>query len=182
VSVVGRGRSSRPRVSAVKAWPVFWALCVCCEVWPAVWTPCGRRGSVAGFLGLVCSPWGVIILLGLVRPPWGRRRFSGPRMLAVVAWPIPWSLYVRHVGVVGPLGFACLSRGRGRSDGPLMSVVGHGMFPGPRISAVRVWPVLWAPYVCRVGVAGPLGPVCPLRVRCWSPGPRMFAVGALPVT
>jgi len=57
-----------------------------------------------------------------------------------------------------------------------------------------VWPVPWAPYGNRAGVAGPLDPVRPLwgvagplglvwqawgRVR--SRGPRMAAMGARPV-
>jgi len=49
------------------------------------------------------------------------------------------------------------------------------------MAAVLAWPVHWAPYGRRGGVAGPLGPVWPPWGRGRSPGPRMAAVGAWPV-
>ena len=62
------------------------------------------------------------------------------------------------------------------------------------MATVGAWPVPWAQYASRGGVAGPLGPtwsprgrgrslspVCPPWRRCRFPGERMAAVGAWPV-
>jgi len=47
-----------------------------------------------------------------------------------------------------------------------------------RMAAVGAWQVPWDPYLCRVGVAGPLGPVWPPWGRGRSPETRMAAAGA----
>jgi len=49
------------------------------------------------------------------------------------------------------------------------------------MSAVKAWPVPWAPCGRRGGVAGFLGRVWPPWGRGRSPGPRVAAVGAWPV-
>jgi len=49
------------------------------------------------------------------------------------------------------------------------------------MAAVGAWPVSWAPYICRVLVAGVLGPVWVPWGHGRSPMPRMGAVGAWPV-
>jgi len=54
-------------------------------------------------------------------------------MAAMRASPVPWALHYHRGGVAGPLGPAWPPWGRGRS-------------PGPRIAAVVVWPVPWAPH------------------------------------
>ena len=60
-------------------------------VWQAPWASGGRRGTVAGPLGLVWLPWGRCRPLGFVWPPWWRGWIPGPRMAAVVAWPATWA-------------------------------------------------------------------------------------------
>jgi len=62
-----------------------------------------------------------------------------------------------------------------------MPAVGRGRSPGPRMATVGAWPVSWAPYGRRGGVASPLGPVCLPWGRGRSPGPRMAAMEAWPV-
>ena len=59
---------------------------------------------------------------------------------------------------------------------------GRGRSPGPRTAALGAWPVQWALYGRRGGVAGPLGPEWPPWGRGRSPGPRLKAVGAWGVT
>ena len=49
------------------------------------------------------------------------------------------------------------------------------------MAAVGAWPVPWATYGRRGGVAGPQGPVWPPMGRGRSPGPRVAGVGAWPV-
>jgi len=61
-----------------------------------------------------------------------------------------------------------------------MVAVGACRSPGADVAAVGAWPVLWAPYGRRGGVAGPMGPEWPPFGRGWSPEPRMVAVGAWP--
>jgi len=86
-----RGRSPGFRLAAVRLWPV-------------PWTPSGRRVVVAGFMGPVWPPWVVAGFMGPVCPPLGRGRSFDPRMAALGAWPVPWSLYGCRGGVAGPLG------------------------------------------------------------------------------
>jgi len=49
------------------------------------------------------------------------------------------------------------------------------------VASVGAWPVPWALWVHRGGVAGPLGSVLPLWKRGRFPGPRVAAVKAWPV-
>jgi len=99
----GRGRSSGARLAAVVWWPV-------------PWTSSGRCGGVVINLVVVWPPWGVAGPLVPVWPPWGvadplvpvwrplgRGRYPGPRLAAVGAWPVPWSLSGCCGGVAGPL-------------------------------------------------------------------------------
>ena len=89
------------------------------------------------------SPWGVASPLGPVWPPRGRCRSPGPRKVAVGACPVPWGRYVHRGGVAGPLGSVWLPWGRGRFIGHRLAAVWCGRSPGPRLAAVRAWPVPW---------------------------------------
>jgi len=149
--------------------------------WPVPWTPYGLHGGVAGPLGLV---W----------PPWGRGFSPGSRIGVVGAWPLFYASYAFREGVAHPLAPYCR---RGGVAGPL----GHVWpprrrvrYPRPRMAAMRVRPVPWAPYRRRGGVAPPWvsycrrGSVATLLGFVWLPwgrgrslGPRMAAVGAWPV-
>jgi len=58
-----------------------------------------------------------------------------------------------------------------------MAAVGAYLLRWPCMATVRSWPVPWAPYGRRGGVAGPLGPVRPPLGRGQSPGPCKAATG-----
>jgi len=91
--------------------------------WLAPWAPYGRRGDVAG-------------PIGLGRPPWGRGRSAGPPVVAVGAWPAPWAPYGRLGGVAGPLGHVWPRRGVAGPLGPLRLPWGRGPAPRPRTAAM----------------------------------------------
>ena len=74
---VGCGRFFGPRMAAVKAWLVSWALY-------------GRRGGVP-----VPGPCMTAV---------GHGRHPVLRKVAVGAWPVPWAQYSCRGGVAGPLG------------------------------------------------------------------------------
>jgi len=73
-------------------------------VCPLSWALYGRRGGVAGPLGLVWLPWG--------------RGWYQACMAAVGARPVPWAPYGRSGGVYGPMGPVWLTWGCGQSSGP----------------------------------------------------------------
>jgi len=91
--------------------------------------PVWRRGGVARPLGPY-GPRGVVVrTLGPVWPPWGRDPSPGPCMAAV---------------------------GRGVFFGPVLPPWGRGPSHGLRMATVGAWPVPFAPYGRRGGVAHPL--------------------------
>jgi len=108
---------------------------------------------------------------GPVWPTWRRGPSSRPRMVAVGAWPVPgpcvaavvawpgsYAPYGRRRGVARPLGPVRPPWGCGPSSGPRMPAVGRDLSAKHRMAAVEAWPVPWAPYVRRGGVALPLAP------------------------
>ena len=84
--------------------------------------------------------------LGPVWPPWGRGRSPGPRMAAVGAWPLPSAPPGRRGGVAAPGAPPCSRGGVAAPPGPVCPPWRRGCSPGPRMAAVGVWPVPWAPY------------------------------------
>ena len=94
----GRGPLSWPRMVAVQAWPFPRALH-------------GRRGGVAGLLGTVWSPWGVVRpqapcgccrSLGYSLAAVGCNWSPGNSLAAVRAWPVPWAPSGHRGGVAVP--------------------------------------------------------------------------------
>jgi len=193
----GRGRSSGPRMAAMRAWPC-----------PVSWAPYGRRRVVAKHLGPVWPPWGLGRILLLAWQSWGRGRSPGPlwppwgRGRSPVPVWLPWGVVGplgpdgRSGGVSSPIGPVWLTWGCGQSSGPRMVAVGswtvpwfpYGRLkactvPPPHVAAVVTRPVVMAPYGChggwpihlalygrRGGVAYFLCPVWPLRGRGRFPG------------
>jgi len=133
--------------------------------------------------------------LGPVWPPFGRGPSPGPRMAAVVAWPVPWASYGRRGGETHLLGPVWRREGVAHPMGPVWPTWRRGPSPGLRLTAVQALPFHWAPSARRGGVARSLGLVCMpwgrgpsrgLRLATWgrglSSGPRMAAVGTWPVS
>jgi len=115
-------------------------------------------------------------------------------MTTVGAWPVAYAPYGRRGGVARPLGPVWPPWKLACRLAPVWPPLGRGSSFGSRILAFGAWPVPWAPYGRRGGVARPLGPVWPPWV-CgpslgpvlppWLRGPspelHIAALGALPV-
>jgi len=174
----GRGPSTGPCMAAVGAWPVPCTSYACNGGVAGPWCPYCRRGGVAGPPGPVWPPWGRGWSPGLRMVVVGRGWSPGPRMTTVGAWPVPWAPYGCRRGMAGPLRLVWPPWRRGQFNGPPMAAGGRGRSPGPRMAVMWEWPVPWASYGFRGGVAGPLFPVWQPWGCGRSPGPRMAAVGA----
>jgi len=91
-------------MAIVVAWPVPGPRIATMGVWPIPWAPHLRRGGVGEHLDSHGRRGGVAGPLGLVWPAWGRGRSPGPGMAAVGAWPVPWAQDGRRGGLAGLLG------------------------------------------------------------------------------
>jgi len=164
----GRGRFAGSHMAVVAVWAVSWASS--CHHW-----------GVADLLGPVWLLLGGPVIcchLGIVWPPGRRGRPTGPRLVAVGSWSVPW---------VPTSGRGCVDRflslvpppwERGLSNVPRMVARGRVPSPSPRQAAVGAWFVSWALSGRREKVARPMWPVWRLWGRGLFPGPSLGALGA----
>jgi len=202
-----RGPSPRPRLNAVEAWSVPWALSGRRGAWPIPWDQFGRRGGVARPLGPVWLLWvrgqspgpclaavGAWHVSGCRLHAVGVRPFFGPCLAFVEGWPNPLAFSCRLGGVAGPLGPVWPIWGRGQSPFPRLASWGRDRSPGFGLAAVVAWPFPWVRSGCVGacpfswiwsgrcgGLAGPLCSVWPPWRPGRSPWFGLASMGARPV-